>query len=170
MLFAPLPEDHLPDAGALYMMLHPERGAVTGERCVVRLLPAKARVDRKADDLVPRAEKPPKAHQAGQQRDRILPAREAHRDPVAVLNHLILVAGPAHKAEQFLHGFHCHNSHPRGQGPPLQFFFPAERCRKQFYCSKRPREWQGLPGGRAFRCFNFRGGIGIRRPQWSREP
>ena len=99
-------KDNLPDLGALADVLHPQLLAQGGNRAVVGLHPAKARVQRQPHNLIGDADVGAQLVQAHQQRHRILSPADADGNPVPRLNHIIFFDGPPHQAGQFLHRRH----------------------------------------------------------------
>ena len=120
ILLVPGLEDHVADARAVDDILDVEFLAHFNDGRIVHFCSVEARVERDADDLEPLRIVPAHLGETVEERDRILAARDADRDLVAVLDHPVAVHGAAHVPLDLLHALPSFKSFPHYSMFPLK--------------------------------------------------
>ena len=120
VLLVPGLEDHVADVRAVDDVLDAELSAHVDDGRVVHFGVVEARVERDADDLELFRIVPAHLGKTVEERDRILAARDADRDLVAVLDHPVAVHGAAHVPLDLLHALPSFKSFPNYSMFPLK--------------------------------------------------
>ena len=104
--FLSLVKNNFTDVGALYNKPDPKLIAQRKKRLIVRAYTVKLRIKRNGANRITFWVKTAHSAQCRKQHDRIFSARNSNSNFIAVLNHIVIIAGASYIRKHFFHKLH----------------------------------------------------------------